>query len=296
MMEQKEPLLDPQLLRQLERLQVSSRRMASGAHAGKRRSRQTGNSIEFADYRSYAPGDDLRQLDWNAYARTGKLFVKKFLDETEMHVSLYIDCSKSMAFGTPAKFSLAVRLAAALGYLSLYQYDYVSVFAFSEQVRSSQRSLFGKGKVQQLFQYLSGIEPDGAGDLGQALSSGMAIHGRAGVSLVFSDFLFSQGVQEGLSYLQATNQEVILVHLLSAEERMPDYEGELRLLDCETGSFREIAVTPHLLAKYQQTLQAYQTELAAFAFRRGMHYLPVHTEAALETVLFRLFKQAGIIR
>lgn len=295
-MEQRDHLLDPQFLRRLERLQVVSQRMASGVHAGRRRSRHTGSSIEFADYRSYAPGDDLRQLDWNAYARTGKLFVKKFLDETQMHVSLYLDCSKSMGYGEPSKLSLAVRLAAATGYLSLHHYDYVSVFAFDQQVRASHRSLHGKGKIQPLFQFLSQLQPEGSGDLQQALSSGLAIHGRAGVSLIFSDFLFEKGVQEGLSYLQATNQEVILVHLLSEEERIPGYEGELRLLDSETGLHREITVTARLLEEYRQALHAYQAELAVFAYSRGMQYLPIHAEASVETIMFRLFKQAGIIR
>jgi len=296
MMEQQGHLLDPSFLRKLERLQVSSRRMASGAHAGKRRSRHMGSSIEFADYRSYAPGDDLRQLDWNAYARTGKLFVKRFLDETDMHVSFYIDCSKSMDYGAPTKFSIAIRLAAALGYLSLHHFDYVSAFAFDGAVRSSLRSLHGKGKVQTYFDFLSRLQADGLGDMQQALTSGSAIHGKAGVSMFFSDFLFEKGVEEGLSYLQATNQEVILIHILSAEERTPSYEGELRLIDSETGHFREIAVSPRLIEEYQESMEAYQKRLSSFAFGRGMLYLPILAEDSLETIIFRVFKQAGIIR
>ncbi|WP_235827909.1 DUF58 domain-containing protein [Brevibacillus migulae] len=296
MMEQPGYLLEPSFLRQLDRLQITSRRMASGARAGKRRSRHMGSSIEFADYRAYAPGDDLRQLDWNAYARTGKLFVKRFMDETDMHVSLYIDCSKSMDYGTPTKLSVAVRLAAALGYLSLHQFDYVSVFAIDGEVRSALRSLHGKGKVQSFFDFLSRLQPDGRGDLQQALTSGSAIHGKAGVSLVFSDFLFERGVEEGLSYLQAAHQEVILIHLLAAEERNPSYEGELRLIDSETGDYREIAMSPRLVDEYQVSMQAYQKQLASYAFGRGMHYVTVHAEDSLETILFRVFQQAGIIR
>ncbi|MCK9918124.1 DUF58 domain-containing protein, partial [Microbacteriaceae bacterium K1510] len=110
-------ILDPQFLRRLERMQVVSKRLMRGTHAGKRRSKNTGSSVEFADYRAYAPGDDLRQLDWNAYARSGKLFLKKFLDEQELHITLYLDCSKSMSYGEPSKFRRAVQLAAALGYI-----------------------------------------------------------------------------------------------------------------------------------------------------------------------------------
>ncbi|USG64940.1 DUF58 domain-containing protein [Brevibacillus ruminantium] len=290
------PLLDPGWLSQLERMQILSRRLASGTQAGKRRSRQTGSSLEFADYRVYAPGDDLRQLDWNAYARSGKLFVKKFLDEQELHVTLYIDCSKSMGYGEPTKLERAVQLAAALGYISLCHLDYVSVYAFDREIVASLRNLQGKNKAAQLFQFLSSLSVGGAGDLEQAMRSPGAIHGKPGVSLVLSDFLFESGYEEGIAYLQATRQDVALVQLLSREERDPAYQGELRLIDSETTQGKEISVTHGLMDQYRKAVRDYQEELAQFAYKRGIAVLDVETERPLEEVVFRVFRQAGMIR
>lgn len=289
-------LLDPAWLSRLERMQVLSRRMASGTQAGKRRSRQTGSSLEFADYRAYAPGDDLRQLDWNAYGRSGKLFVKKFLDEQELHVTLYIDCSTSMAYGEPSKLERAVQLAAALGYISLCHLDYVSVYAFDQEIVASLRNLQGKNKAAQFFQFLSSLTAGRAGDLEKALRAPGAVHGKPGISLILSDFLFDAGYEAGIAYLQATRQDVTLVQLLSPEEREPVYQGELRLIDSETRQGKEISVTRGLIDEYRKAVRDYQAELAQFAYRRGMAVLDVQTQMPLEDVVFRVFRQAGMIR
>jgi uncharacterized protein (DUF58 family) len=289
-------LLDLAWLSRLERMQVLSRRLASGTQVGKRRSRQTGSSLEFADYRAYAPGDDLRQLDWNVYARSGKLFVKKFLDEQELHVTLYIDCSKSMGYGEPPKLERAVQLAAALGYISLCHLDYVSVYAFDREIIASLRNLQGKNKAAQLFDFLASLSVRGTGDLEQALRSPGAVHGKPGVSLVLSDFLFESGYEDAIAYLQATRQDVTLVQLLSREEREPAYQGELRLIDSETGTGKEISVTHALMDEYRKTVRDYQAALAQFAYRRGISAVDVKTETPLEEVVFQVFRQAGMIR
>lgn len=289
-------LLDPSWLARLERMQVASRRAASGSQAGKRRSRQLGSSMEFADYRAYVPGDDLRQLDWNAYARSGKLFLKKFLDETELHVSLYIDCSRSMDYGQPSKMELAVRLAAALGYLSLCHLDHVSVYAFDRQIVGSLRGLQGKGQSLRLLPFLSGLQAGGAGDLNQALRSRGAVQGKAGISIVLSDFLFETGYEQAVAYLQAARQDVTLVHILSQEELAPDYQGELRLVDAETAQTKEVSVTGALMEDYHRSVREYQRQLASFAYGRGISFVAVHPEQPLEAMLFSVFRQAGVIR
>lgn len=295
MIEDQTTLLPPGFIRQLQRLHVISRHAASGARAGRRRSRHAGSSIEFADYRSYAPGDDLRQLDWNAYARSGKLFIKKFLDEQEMHITLYLDCSASMTFGEPSKFTAAKQVAAAIGYLSLQHYDFVSVFAFDEQAHTSLRSLQGKGKSALLFRFLTQLQASGKGDLRQAFTSGGAVHGKAGVSVVLSDFFYTQEMLEGLAFLQASNQEVVLMHMTCAEDRDPVYEGALRLIDSESGAVREVAVTPQLLQDYQDAQHAHQQQLKDFAAQRGMRYIHLEAEESVEDRLIQRLRQAGII-
>jgi uncharacterized protein (DUF58 family) len=296
MMEEDNHILDPQFLRRLERMSIVNKRMIRGTQVGKRRSRHLGSSIEFADYRSYTPGDDLRQLDWNAYARLGKLFLKTFLDEQEWHISLYIDCSKSMGYGEPSKFNRAIQLAAALGFLSLNHFDRISAYGFDQQVMTKLPALLGKGKTQQLFHFLQSLRLGEEGNLNQAFTSGQAVHGRPGISIVFSDFLFEDGYEKGLSFVQAANQEVTLVHMLAKEERAPQIQGDLRLVDSETQEGREIALTPHLLEAYTTSLRNYQDRLASFAFGRGMTYIDVEPEQTIEQIIFQVFQQSGLVR
>lgn len=289
-------ILDPSWLARLERLQLASKRAASGSQAGKRRSRMLGSSMEFADYRAYVPGDDLRQLDWNAYARSGKLFLKKFQDETELHVTIYVDCSRSMSYGQPDKLRLSVQLAAALGYLTLCHLDHVSVYAFDSRVLGVLRGLQGRCQAMRLLDFLSRMEPGGTGDLQAAMRSPGAVHGKAGISIVLSDFLFDSGYEQGIAYLQAARQDVTLVQVLSQEELAPTYQGELRLIDSETGQAKEVSINGLLMEEYRNSLRDYQQQLAGFAYRRGIAYVPVKAEQPLEQLVFQVFRQAGIIR
>lgn len=289
-------LLDPSFLRRLERMQVASKRMMSGSHTGKRRSRNLGSSLEFADFRSYYPGDDLRQLDWNAYARLGKLLLKTFLDERELHITLYLDCSFSMKYGSPSKFERAVQLAAAIGYLSLQHLDHVSVYAFQDRVTARLPFLLGKGKSHALFQFLSGLQPGGTGSINEALHSGTAVNGKPGVSIIFSDFLFEDGYEAGISFVQAAHQEVMLVQVLSEEERHPQLQGDVRLIDCETQAGKEIAITPPILEGYRQSLAAFQSGLKEFSSRRGIAYVEVDPSLTVEDIVFKTLVPKGLIR
>lgn len=289
-------LLDPSWLARLERLQLASKRAASGSQAGLRRAKQLGSSMEFADYQSYVPGDDLRQLDWNAYARSGKLFLKKYLDETQLQVNLYIDCSRSMSHGESGKLERAVQLAAAFGYLSLCHLDHVSVYAFDRQVVSAVRGLQGKSQASRLMTYLAGLSPGETGDLNQALRSPGAVSGKAGISIVLSDFLFETGYDKGIAFLQAARQDVIMVQVLSGEELDPAYQGELRLIDSETQQAKEVSLTGVLLDEYRKSVRDYQQELSAFAYGRGISYLWTRAEQSVESIVFQVFRNAGIIR
>lgn len=289
-------LLDPSWLARLERMQLATRKVGSGTHVGGRRSRQLGSSMEFADYRAYVPGDDLRQLDWNAYARSGKLFLKKYLDETELHVTIYMDCSRSMGYPEPGKWQRAVQIAAALGYLSLCNLDHVSIYAFDSEITASLHGLQGKKQAHRLLSFLSSLQEGGTGDLNTALRQQGAVHGKAGISIVLSDFLFESGYTQGIAYLQAARQEVTLVQVLSQEELEPTYQGELRLIDSETSQAKEVSVTGLLMEEYRRNLADFQRELASFAYGRGIACVAIEAEQTLESIVFQVFRQAGLIR
>src|SRR5439155_24841490 len=125
-------LLTPEMLRRLERLQLLAQRRAKSSAKGERRSKARGQSVEFADYRNYAPGDDFRYLDWNLYGRLERLFLKLYEEERELPVRIFLDASESMTFGTPVKFDFARQIAAAVGYVAFCGFDRVSVIPFPD--------------------------------------------------------------------------------------------------------------------------------------------------------------------
>lgn len=289
-------ILDTEFLHRLEKLSLLNKRIKKGLYSGKRRSKNQGSSIEFADYRTYNPGDDFRQIDWNAYARHEKLFLKTFLDEQELNISIYIDISKSMQYGEPNKFNKSIEVAAALGYMSLQNFDRLNVYTFDNTIRSMIYQLSGKNKVYQFFNYLKGIELGEYGSLNKALYSGKATSGRPGISVIISDFLFEDGYKDGINFIQAANQEIILVHILNEEENDPIIEGDVRLVDSETNSKIEITLTPRSIEDYKKMLVSFKDDLTKYAFNRGMSYIYVNSEMNIETIIFNIFKKSGLIR
>lgn len=296
MMLENKSILDSEFLHRLEKLSIVNKSLKKGLYSGKRRSKNQGSSIEFADYRTYSPGDDYRQIDWNAYARHEKLFLKTFLDEQELHISIYLDCSKSMKFGTPSKFFKGIQVAAALGYLSLFNFDRVSVYGFDNSILSHLPLLMGKNKVYQLFDFLNNLETGNEGSINESLSSGKATYGRPGISIIISDYLFADGYEKGINFIQAANQEIILIHLLSEDEQMPNLEGDIRLVDSERNSKVELTVTPRILSEYQEALKDFKIGISNYAFKRGMSYLQVNSEMEIEQIIFNIFKKSGLLR
>lgn len=297
--------LDAQLLQRLDQAALSAKHRIRGTLQGKRCSSQLGASLDFADYRLYTPGDDIRQLDWNAYGRTGKPFIKLFMDEQELIVNLYIDASKSMDFGSQGqqgistgtnKFLYARQLAACIGYLTLSGYDRVSARLFGERIHEQLPMLRGKGSVQRLFQFLAAAQPTQRGDLSAAVRRPEAIPRLPGMTWLFSDFLYENGVEEALSYLRAAKQEVVAVQVLSPHEVNPSLSGDVRLVDSELGSGKEVAISGALLKAYRAAVQRYTESLRRFCHERDIAYILVTTDTPLTDTVFRTLRQGGFIR
>src|SRR3954449_5761416 len=162
---QSEPLLDPQFLARLEQLELVSRKIFLGRMKGERRSKRKGQSVEFADYRNYVVGDDLRFLDWNLYARLDKLFLRLFMEEEDLHFYVLIDNSLSMDFGTPTKLHYAKQVAAALGFIGLVNLDRVVIEAFNNRLVQSLPAVRGRRSLWRLFDFLQKLQPSGPSDL-----------------------------------------------------------------------------------------------------------------------------------
>jgi uncharacterized protein (DUF58 family) len=304
------PLLTPELLRRLEQFQLLAARRAKSSAKGERRSRARGQSVEFADYRDYVPGDDFRYLDWNLYGRLERLFLKLYEEERELPVRIFLDASESMTFGEPRKFDFARQVAAAVGYVALSGFDRVSVIPFPElgadsladraarlaelAARGALRSVRGKRSAIQFFASLSALTAGGSADLNQALRRGALEARQPGVAVVLSDFLDPAGYDSGLSALVGRGFQVDLVQILAPDELSPVTFGDLRLVDSETGAMQEVTFGRYRMKAYQQTVQNFMQRLREFCRARGINFFTASSNTALEELLLKQLRKAEV--
>jgi uncharacterized protein (DUF58 family) len=299
-------------LRKLERLALLSRRAMAGQMQGERRSPKRGQSVEFADFRPYSRGDDFRRIDWNAYARLERFYIKLFVEEEDRTVHLLLDASRSMDWGEPNKLWYAARAAGALGYVALCGLDRVTVTALGDGRAGSDRHFppsRGKRQAMALFSFLNALtEPSSAGSVRAPSTQASTLPRYAashapGPLILISDLL-EEGWQEGLGALAARGFEVTVLHVLSPDETDPGQaawlgEGasrDLKLLDVESGAEVEITADYETLQRYRQGVAAWQGELARFCGARGIPYVPVETPVPFEELLFALLRQRGVLR
>jgi uncharacterized protein (DUF58 family) len=288
-------VFDEGFLRQLERLLLLMRSPVRGGLKGGRRSVKRGQSVEFADYRDYTLGDDLRQLDWNVYARLERLFVKLFVEEEDVTVTLLVDASASMAAGRPAKLLFAKRAAAALGYIALASEDRVAVTSLSGRVARRRAAMRGSGRVFRLLADLSAIDvAEGATDLVTAARHAAAqLHGR-GVIVLISDLL-DPSADRVIRELAATGSELVVLHVLSSDELDPRIEGDLRLVDSETGEGIDVTVDLATLDAYRTRLAAWKATLSELAARRRASYVDLSSDANLADLMFSELRRRRVL-
>lgn len=305
-------LLTPELLRALEQFQMLAARRAKSSARGERRSRARGQSVEFADYRNYVPGDDFRYLDWNLYGRLERLFLKLYEEERELPVCIFLDASESMTFGEPRKFDFARQVAAAVGYVALSGFDRVSVMPFPDlplvdgripqdrmpeaAARAALRLVRGKRSAFSFFQNLSGITAGGAAALNDALKRGALQARHSGLAVVISDFLDPEGYEPGLKALIGRGFQIDLIQVLAPEELAPGGFGDLRLVDAETGAVQEVTFGRYRLKAYQQAVQNYIQKLREFCKVRGLTFFSVPSNTRLEDLLLKQLRQAEVWR
>jgi len=284
------PFFDEQFLRRLEQLELASRRLTAGRMKGERRSVRRGQSVEFADYRTYAHGDDLRQLDWNAYARLERLFVKLFVEEEDVTVHLLVDASRSMDYGEPNKLEAARRAAAALGYLGLASMDRVSVAFLGDGTATPMRPLRGKQRTHELFSFLSQPRADRLTGLAAAARAYVGRMRGSGPLVLISD-LMDPGYLDALRDLAATRSQLSVLHLLAPDELEPEIAPDARLVDNETGHAVEVSGDDDLVDRYRARLAEWQAEISAFVSRRGGAYVPVRSDLDLADLLFDVLRR-----
>ena len=290
------PLLDPHFLARLEQLELVSRKIFLGRMKGERRSPRKGQSVEFADYRNYTVGDDLRFLDWNLYARLDRLFLRLFLEEEDLHFYLLLDNSLSMDFGTPTKLHYARQVAAALGFIGLVNQDRVVIEVFNDRLTQSLPPLRGRRSLGRLLDFLQQVEPAGPSNLTQALRTfSLKCSGR-GVVVLLGDLMDKGGYEDALRFLVARRMDVYVVQILSQEEIEPAISGDVKMVDAEDADEAEISVSPVLLRRYKENLTAYRAHLQDFCNRRGIAYLFTSNQVPFDRLVLTCFRQRGLLR
>ena len=304
-------LLTPELLRRLEQFQLLAARRAKSSSKGERRSKALGQSVEFADYRSYVAGDDFRHLDWNLYGRLDRLFLKLYEEERELPVRIFLDASESMSFGEPRKFDFARQIAAAIGYVALSGFDRVSVIPFPDltsngnspepatrnpelAARGALRTVRGKKSSLQFFRNLSALTARGGANLNDALRRGALEARQAGVAIVLSDFLDPAGYEAGFTALVGRGFQVNAVQILAPDEVNPSTYGDLRLVDSESGGMQEVTFGKFRLKSYQQTVQNYIQRLREYCTTRGVNFFSVASNADLQDLLLKQLRTAEV--
>ena len=299
-------LLTPELLRRLEQFQLLAARRAKSSARGERRSKARGQSVEFADYRNYVPGDDFRYLDWNLYGRLEKLFLKLYEEERELPVRIFLDASESMTFGEPRKFDFARQVAAAVGYVALCGFDRVTVNVFplpagenqslngELAARGALRRVRGRKSAMQFFQNLNQLTASGTADLNSALRRGALEARQAGVAVVLSDFLDPAGYESGLTALVGRGFQVNAVQILAPDELAPTNFGDLRLVDAETGAMQEVTFGKFRMSNYQHAVQSYIQRLKEFCSARGINFFMAGSNTDLQDLLLRQLRQSEV--
>ncbi len=293
-------LFDESTLRKLNQLTLVASRIRSGAIKGERRSSKRGSSVEFADYRDYTPGDDLRRLDWNIYARLERPFIKLLEEEEDLAVHILLDGSKSMDWPLEAdsalhKFRYALRLAAGLGSVALAAGDSLSVGLLQNgRVAAEFGPTRGQIAMPRLFGFLENLQAGGETHLDDALKAYSLTPRRAGLLVLISD-LFDAAQDNILRHLRRQH-EAALLHILSSDELDPPLAGDLRLVDVETGSSQEVSLDGGLRALYRQRAQGWIKSIQSDCRKQGLRYLDIVTNRPWEQVILLEMRKAGVVK
>jgi uncharacterized protein (DUF58 family) len=263
---------------------------------GERRSKKKGQSVEFADYRNYVIGDDLRHLDWNLFGRLDKLFIRLFMEEEDLHFSVLIDNSLSMDFGSPTKLHYAKQLAAALAFVGLINLDRVVIEAFNDRLTQSMPPARGRRSLWRVMDFIQKIEPVGASDMARALKTFSLKSSGKGIVVLLSDMMDKAGYEDALRYLIARQFDIYVIQILSQEEIDPEIVGDLKLTDIEDDDVAEITVSAPLLKRYKQNLAAYRGALHQFCTRRGVSCVFTSNQVPVERLVLTYLRQRGLVR
>ncbi len=288
-------LFDTDFLKKLEYLSLVSRRVFRGRLLAQRRTKQLGGGIEFADHREYTPGDDLRYLDWNVYARYGDLLLKRFQEEEDLHVYILLDASKSMDSGSPNKFDYARRIAAALAYIALADLDRVSIMAYADKSLEVLPLTRGKDRVLSVLKFLENLKTAGTStDLAAVAKSLVNRAQRTGLVVIISDLYDQEGFRGGVDLLRHRRFEPHVIQVHTTEEANPTFLGDIELDEIETGQRRKITVTERKLKQYRQLFAEFLSAIETYCKTYSLSCTRSTTDLPFDELIMRMMRASGI--
>jgi uncharacterized protein (DUF58 family) len=267
----------------------------SGRTRAEQRSRKAGAGVEFADFRRYYPGDDYRQIDWNVYGRIDRLVLRLYEQEEDLSVYLLLDCSASMAFGSPSKLRYGKQLTAALAYVALNHLDRVSVSALSDGVSARMPPTRGRNRIFTLFDFLRPLRPSGPTQLADAVSAFVAQNKRRGVAVLISDLYDPAGCEGALDRLRYARFEPHVIHLVDPREAEPNARGDVELIDAESGERRATTITPRLLERYRQAYAAHRERIASACVHKQVGLSTVDVRTPPADAMLHLLRRGGLV-
>ena len=286
---------DPDVIAQISDLTLRSRRLVEGAISGLHRSPFHGFNIEFAEYREYTPGDDLRRLDWRVFARTDRHYIKQYEEESNVRVTFVVDASASMTTHGGLKMDYTRKLAAALCYVGLVRLDSIEIHGFSDRLARRLLSTGGRHRISAVMDGLAAIPAGGRTDYLAVVREFITNYSQRGLVIILSDFLDDSGCERALGYLADFGHELMLLQIWADEDRRPPWLGELDLRDAETGSAMKLDIDEIARERYTAAFDEYSKELERLALRSGGRCAGIATSQPLEAVIFgELIRMQGI--
>lgn len=290
-------VINDEFLQQLESLQMLIKNNIGGQFGGNRKSRTFGSSCEFADYRDYVPGDDIMKIDWNAYARFDKLYQKLYLDERQMHTRIYIDASRSMAYGKGKKAEQALKIAAAIAYLSVCEMDKVSVYVVrGKELHELFGGVVGKDMFYSVVSRLDEVDFDGDSFISSAIMPTNVGRGD-GLSVILSDFLTDNNYEDAITYLADKKRDILCVQILAKEEVKPLIRGKMHLFDSENAEkYYRRNIDREIAQAYKKALEYTIDRIRNHCAARGADYVFFGAEESVASFFFDKLVDAGVLK
>ena len=290
-------IVNEEFLSQVELLQMLVKNNVAGLFGGNHQSKNYGSSCEFADYRDYIPGDDITKIDWNVYARSENLYLKLYLDERQLHTRIYIDASRSMGYGKGKKDEQAIRLAAALAYLSVSEMDKVSIYVIhDDHADAVVENMLGKEAYLNNIGKLNDVAFDGEAKISEALLPSKVGYGD-GMSIIISDFLTDEDFERAIDHLAAKKRDIMCVQILTREELNPKSRGKMHFFDSENPQkYYRKNINKEIIQAYMAALEYVKERISGYCRARGAEYMLISSEDSLNKIFYDNLMNLGVVK